>query len=539
MNGNDGGDLEVMFQEALRLHREGKAGEAEPIYRHILSAAPGNPEVHYLLGKALENQNRPEEALKSYHQALSFKPDLAEAYNGMGNIFHRRGAWDTAITCFQAAIKASPGFVGAYVNLGNTLKRKGDPEAAVKWYRKALTIAPDDAAAHNNLGNIFLQKEDLEQAAAHYGAALRREPGYADALNNRGTVYKKEGRFAEALTFYDKALAAAPGFAGAHMNRANILLLRESFHDGWLEYEWRLHIGGESPHFARFLDHVTAKQWDGSPPGETDRRLLVFTEQGLGDTIQFARFLPLLKSRHGWERVVVLCQKALIELLQGFPGVDEVLPFPEDGNYEGSFDKCIPLLSLPAVLGVSDAAALSGTAETGVPYLHVSPESAAQWELDEGVFRIGVTWAGNPHHPNDHNRSCRLVDFAPLARVPNVVFYSMQKGEPSAQAAHPPPGMVLKDVGNRLNRFSDTAALMANLDLVISVDTAPVHLAGALGVPVWTLLPFDPDWRWLLDRSDSPWYPTMKLFRQPKPKDWPSVFAAVKQDLHAAHAPSR
>lgn len=531
MSGNDSTGLEVMFQRALQLHRNGSAGEAEPIYRHILSVAPGNAEVHYLLGLALENRDRPEEALKSYQQAITLKPDLVEAYNNMGNIFHRRGAWDMAIKCFRMAIKTSPGFVDAYVNLGNTLKRKGDLETAVQWYQKALTIAPDHAGAHNNLGNVFLQKEDLEPAAGHYDAALRKEPGYADALNNRGTVYKKEGRFTEALAFYEKALAAAPGFAGAHMNRANILLLRESFHEGWLEYQWRLHTGGEQPQFAQFLDHVMTKKWDGSPPGEKERRLLVFTEQGLGDTIQFARFLPLLKSRHGWERVVLLCQNALIELLEGFPGIDELLPFPGDGNYGGTFDRCIPLLSLPAVLGITDTSAFSGTAETRVPYFFVSPESAAQWELDEGVFRIGIAWAGNPLHPNDHNRSCRLADFMPLARVPGVVFYSMQKGEPSAQAADPPRGMVLKDVSRRLNRFSDTAALMANLDLVISVDTAPVHLAGALGVPVWTLLPFDPDWRWLLDRPDSPWYPTMKLFRQPKAKDWPAVFAAVKNEL--------
>jgi len=305
-----------------------------------------------------------------------------------------------------------------------------------------------------------------------------------------------------------------------HWNLALALLVQGHFPEGWEEYEWRWKTKGLlSP---RQL--LPQPLWDGRPLA--GRAILLHAEQGLGDTIQFIRYLPLVAQRGG--RVIVECQPELQRLVQA---MTPDIPVLARGQPLPDFAFQCPLLSLPKALGTTLA-----TIPATVPYLHADAQNVQMWRdrlAGHGsALKVGLIWAGNPHHKNDRNRSVKLASLAPLAQVPGVQFYSLQKGAAAAQAKTPPPGMDLIDRTDDLQDFADTAAMIANLDLVIAVDTSVVHLAGALAKPVWTLLPYCPDWRWLLKRQDSPWYPTMRLFRQPEIGDWDSVI----QQLAAALA---
>jgi hypothetical protein len=265
--------------------------------------------------------------------------------------------------------------------------------------------------------------------------------------------------------------------------------------------------------------------WDGkSLNGKT---ILVHTEQGFGDSIQFVRYLPMVKAQGG--RVIFECQQSLCRLLRSCNGIDEIIEKTSANKLSIQPDVHVHLLDLPGIFGTT-----LNSIPTNIPYITPDPILVDQWasrlNVDEG-FRISIVWAGSPHHARDRNRSCSLADFANLAKVPGLPFYSLQKGYVSIKPDNPPMGIKIVNLDNELHDFADTAAVIANLDLVISVDTAVAHLTGAIGKPVWTLLPFAPDWRWLLKRNDSPWYPTMRLFRQNQPDDWTEVFEQVREKL--------
>jgi tetratricopeptide (TPR) repeat protein len=344
------------------------------------------------------------------------------------------------------------------------------------------------------------------------------QPDFPEAHNNLGNAHRDQGRLEEAHACFARALELRPDYADAHWNRALLWLLQGDFEKGLPEYEWRWQLKD----FRRRAH--SQPLWNGAPLGE--QTLLLYAEQGLGDTVQFIRYAALARRHCG--RIVVQCQPPLARLLAGYPGVDQLVP---EGVPLPPFDAHAPLLSLPRLLGTT-----LDTIPANIPYLHADPGLVALWrdELASGAgFKVGIAWQGSTKYRADRWRSMPLAQFEPLARVPGVRLFSLQKGFGREQVHG--AGFPVTDLGGRLDEahgaFMDTAAVLKNLDLVITSDTVIAHLAGALGVPVWVAVPFLPDWRWLLEREDSPWYPTMRLFRQAQPGRWDEVFQLLAEAL--------
>ena len=391
-------------------------------------------------------------------------------------------------------------------------------------------MQPDNAATHSNLGNALRFQGKLDEAIASYQQALRLQPDYADAHSNLGNSLRDQGLIDEAIASYQRALQLKPDYAEAHLNLSMPLLLRGNFDQGWAEYEWRWRFKGFLPKGAS-RPPTTDRDWDGSPL--RGRSILLHAEQGLGDTIQFIRYASLLKES-GAARITLVCPPSLQRLLSRCPDIDQIVtgsPFPD-------FDVCAFLLSLPRPLGTLSIEAIPAK----VPYLDCAPELVERWdarlaELGAGRpgLRVGIAWQGYPGHKGDLWRSVRLEQFAALAEHPGIHLISLQQG-PGSEQLEKTPGLALP-IGPELADLAETAAVIRCLDLVISVDTAVAHLAGALAAPVWLALPMVPDWRWLLERPDSPWYPTMRLFRQEKRGEWNEVFGRIKDALSAAYPP--
>lgn len=391
--------------------------------------------------------------------------------------------------------------------------KAGKFQVAVSLIESAISQRPLDSSLYSNCGEAYRRLGNLDRAFQSLQRALELDSQNADAWCNYGNACREMGRISEAIAAYRKAIAIDGGHANAHYNLGLALLVSGNFLEGWQEYEYR----------CKTIAHLQPREyrqprWAGQSLAK--RTILVYHEQGLGDTLQFARYLPLL-SRQG-AHVILECHPALHRLLQCLEGIQCILP----GDALPPFDYHIPLLSLALVFGT-----VENSIPMEVPYLKPPAEISRVWRerVSEtaAARRIGICWAGNPQHVNDRNRSCRLSILAPLGQIQETIFYSLQKGEAAEQARYPIAGMKIIDFTDELQDFADTAAHIENLDLVVSVDTAVAHLAGAMGRPVWLLVPFDPDWRWLLARDDSPWYPTMRLFRQAARRNWNSVSKAL------------
>ena len=329
------------------------------------------------------------------------------------------------------------------------------------------------------------------------------------------------GRIDEAISHFREAVRLQPGLAEVHWNLSLALLINGQFAEGWKKHEWRFRRGKRStiyPH--RFGIPL----WDGS--SFTGKRLFVHSEQGFGDTLQFIRYLPMVKSFGG--TVIFEAFGPLLEIIRGFAGIDKLVEISPDRRHVENCDYYVPLMTLPMLFATD-----LPTIPTNIPYIFADPEKVEQWKnrINRKGFRIGIVWAGKPAHENDGNRSCAIEQFLTLAGIPGVELYGLQKGDAARQAEALVGTKRIINFDCELKDFSETAAAIENLDLVISVDTALVHLAGAMGNPVWTLLPYAPDWRWLLEREDSPWYPTMRLFRQPARGEWGAVFDKIKGEL--------
>jgi Tetratricopeptide repeat len=383
-----------------------------------------------------------------------------------------------------------------------------------------LNLQPHFPQACNNLGIAHKRQDKLDEAAQWYERALRQRQDYSEAWTNLGNVRREQAHFDEALDCHDRALACDPNSAEAHFNRAQLLLLEADFARGWPEYEWRW----RTPAFPRLT--FTQPRWDGTDLG--GRTILLHAEQGLGDTLQFVRYVPLVKARGG--RVILQCQRPLLRVLAGLDDVDLLVP---QGAPLPPFDVRAPLLSLPGIFGTS-----LETVPNVVPYLQADSNHVERWRRELASldgFKIGIAWQGNPKTAGDKKRSILLSALAPLAQLPGVRLISLQKGPGVDQLGAMARRFPVLDLGTSLDEtsgpFMDTAAVMKNLDLVITSDTAVPHLAGALGVPVWVALPKVPDWRWLLQREDSPWYPTMRLFRQRSIGNWHEVFEGLSSAL--------
>ncbi len=429
-----------------------------------------------------------------------------------------KGQIDEAMSYYQKAIGQNPNHAGAYYNLGVAFQGKGLNDQAILYYEIAIGINKDFTDAHHNLGVAYKEKGDFDEALICFQRVLQLKPNHAGAYYNIGNILAAKGSFEEAMQFYRKTVAMEPENAEAHWNIALLNLMSGNFEEGWKGYEWRWKLKGVSAD-RKFTEPL----WDGTDI--QGRTILLYAEQGFGDSIQFIRYAPLVARRGA--KVIVECQKELAPLFRRIEGIEQVIA---QGDTIPEFDVRYPLLSLPLMFSTT-----LQNIPIDIPYIIADPAMIKKWDdkmaLNDSRIRIGLAWAGDPAYKNDRSRSCSLETFSPLAQFSDISFYSLQKGEASAQANNLPTDIKLLDYTEELYDFSDTAAIIGNLDVVISVDTAVAHLAGALGKPVWILLPFVADWRWMLDREDSPWYPTMKLFRQPAPGDWESVIGRVKESL--------
>jgi tetratricopeptide (TPR) repeat protein len=514
------GLLDAHLGLAAVLRELGRIGELEPCFRHALRQAPGDPELHNMLGVTLRSLARPAEAEACYREALRLAPDFAEAHNNLGSVLSELGRHGEAESGYRAALRLKPDYAEAYSNLGAALLEQGRAAEAEECQRAALRLLPGLAEAHFNLGSALLAQGRTEAAEERYREAVALKPGYADAHFNLGAILFEQRRLAEAEASYQTALARQPVHARAHYNLGHLLLLTGRLEEGWPHYDWRIEAHGAGRR--DFLQPF----WEGESLG--DGVLLLHAEQGLGDTLQFCRYAPVLARR---AKVVFEVPVPLLPLLESnLSGIARIVAA---GDALPPFDAHLPLLSAPHRLGTDLA-----TIPAEIPYLAADPQRCAFWRrrmVGLDGLRVGLVWAGGlgQDQPDavDRRRSMMLEQLSPLADIDGVHFLSLQKGKPAAQALSPPGGMVLHDFTGELADFADTAALVDGLDLVISVDTAVAHLAGAMGKPVWLLNRFDSCWRWLQDRDDSPWYPSLRQFRQPAAGDWASVMTKVKAAL--------
>jgi tetratricopeptide (TPR) repeat protein len=495
----------------------GSPAEAIPHYARALESLPDTPEIHNNLGNAHLALGQPEAAVSSFRAALERQPGYAEALANLGGALERLERVEEAEACCREALRLRPGLAEAWCNLGNLRHLQKRFAEAGECCRKALRYRPRHPESWNNLGNALRQQDRFEEALQCYREALRLRPQWADAQANLGAALNDQGRFQEALACYEEALRINPRHPDARLNRALLLLLLGHMEDGWREYEWRWEQREIQPR------PLAQPAWDGSPLN--GRTLLVTAEQGLGDAIQFIRYLPLIERKGS--RVLLECPARLAPLLGNLPGADAVIA---SGRELPAFDVQAPLLSLPRLLGNARV--------PDPPRLLPDPRAVRDWGRrlpPDGTMRIGLCWTGNPDQANNRKRSVPVESLRALSEAGGVTWFSLQKG------AEAPPGW-LRQIEDPSGTLSDTAALIMHLDLVISVDTMIAHLAGALGKPVWILLPFVPDWRWLLKRHDSPWYPSARLFRQDGWGNWASVVQSVGRALAAEagkHCPSR
>ncbi|MEA3225574.1 MAG: tetratricopeptide repeat protein [Planctomycetota bacterium] len=518
--------LDPDFAEAYNhvgvvLSKQEQYAEAVANYKQALRINPGYAEVHNNLSIALKAMGQLNEAVESCRRALELEPDFAQAYFNLANAMRDQGGCDEAIANYGHALKIDPDYAEVYNNLGILLNDLDRSDEAAENYQRAIRLKPDYAEAYNNLGIVFKNRGRLTDAIVNYERAIQLEPQFFEAYYNLANTLKEQGHCDQAIENYGRAIEIKPGYAQAHWNRSHAFLLKGEFTKGWQGYEWR-----RDPELEIFTYPHRHRQarWDGSD--FVGKRLLVHCEQGLGDSLQFMRYLPMVKALGG--TVIFEAWKPLHGILQDSEDIDELLELSFERKTDVDFDLHISLMDLPAVFGTTLEAI-----PAEVPYVCPEPQKVEHWRgrLDDSSFNVGIVWAGSPQHGNDHNRSCPLELFAPLAAIERVQLYGLQKGEAAGQAEGLSQVIAIENLSKDLHDFADTAGVLENLDLVISVDTAPAHLAGAMGKPTWLLLPFAPDWRWMLERTDSPWYPTMRLFRQEKWGDWNSVFEDMVEEL--------
>jgi tetratricopeptide (TPR) repeat protein len=487
--------------------------------------------AHYNRGNALKELRRWEDALAGYDRALSLNPAHPQAHSNRGIVLAELGRLEASVAGFDAAIALRADFAQAHYNRANVLCAQRQWGAALQGFDRAIALERNYAEAHSNRGFVLHELRRLDESLESCNRAIELKPDYVEAYCNRGSVLVALRRVAEALSSYDRALDINPDHAQAHVNRALALLLAGDFERGWAENEWRWK--DRSGWVIREKRNFRQPQWLGtvSPAGKT---ILLQSEQGYGDTLQFCRFAPILANLGA--RVILEVPRALETLLESLNGVAHLVV---QGESLPHFDMFCPLLSLPLALKTT----LSNI-PAEVPYLAVGEDRRRVWRDKLGQrrrLRIGLSWSGGfrAARPElwsvNERRNIPLAKFAVLENL-EADFYSVQKGEPaeSELATLLASGWDGPDIANfagEVGDFADSAALIEQLDLVISVDTAMAHLAGALGKPVWILNRFDACWRWLLNRDDSPWYPTARLYRQEQPGDWDSVLRTVARDL--------
>jgi tetratricopeptide (TPR) repeat protein len=493
---------------SLGLIAQGRADHAAAagLFRRALALEPGAADMHNNLGVSLGALGRREDAVACYRQALVLRPDYAKACLNLGAAFIDTEALAEADEYLNRAATLDPKLPEAPYNLGNLAEKRGDHAAAAESFRRAAALRPKFYEAHNNLGAVLLKAGDAAGAHASFERALALKPDEPEAHHNLSRALADLGRYDEALASCRRATAADPAHAQANFSEAVLLLVQGRLREGFEKYEWRWKLGTLVPR------NFPVPLWNGEDLA--GRTILLHGEQGYGDAIHGLRYVPLVAARGA--RVVLEVPPPLTRLAARLPGVAELVA---GGQALPRFDLVCPLLSLPRAFATT-----LETIPAEVPYLSAEPEAIAQWRqsLDGRGFKVGIAWAGSPLHRSDAQRSIDIETLEPLLRIDGVRWFSLQVGEHAADLTRLAPGRVT-DLAPRLTDFAETAAAIANLDLVITVDTALAHLAGATARPAWVMLRRPPDWRWMLDRDDSPWYPTLRLFRQRERGDWDEV----------------
>ena len=547
-------NLQHMMNTALQHHQHGRLSEAEQIYRQILDANPRHADCLHLLGMiayhagdletaadligkaiaihgtgtsyyvnlgtVLQAQGKLDEAVAQYRHALTLKPNLAEIHVNLGNVLLAQGELDESVACFERALALKPDSAEAHNNLGNALQRQGKLEHALAIYERALAIKPDYAEVHYNMGSVRREQDRLDEAVACYHLALDLRPDYPEAHYNLGNVFREQGKVDEALAEYGIALTQRPDYAQAGFGEALAQLLQGNFTVGWQNYERRW----------KSMDHDTPRR-DYTQPlwaGEklASGRLLLWGEQGIGDEIMFAGLIP--EAIRTGNRCILDCNSRLKPLFaRSFPSVEVVSGCGPGSHSELEIVSQIPSASLPGLFRKTG----SDFGATTSPFLIADPavRDRLRTRYDDGRRLVGLAWYTNSAKTGRF-RCMDLSQLAPLFAQTDFRWISLQYGDHSElekQVVQTGAPILIDHEVDQLSDMDLFAAQVAAMDLVVTIDNSTAHLAGALGVPVWVLLPFAPDWRWMLDREDSPWYPTMQLFRQPKPGDWRSVAEKV------------
>jgi len=484
-----------------------RLGEAETAYRRALVEHPDDPGLLRNLGAVLYRQGLLEGAIVQYRRAIVRAPDDAPALRLLGLVLHEAGHLDEAAAIYRRcfALDAADHVIAS--NLGACLSELGALDEAIAACEHALLLKPDHAPAWTNLGIIFEKQERAEEAVAAHRCAVVADPGYAKGHANLAVALRNAGEIDAALAASHRAVALDPEQPLAQYNHAHFLLMNGDLLNGFEAYRWRRKCKTLSDGDPEF----TEPEWQGELL--EGRTLLLFAEYGLGDALHFVRYLPMVAAKGG--RIILQVQPALVALLRQFPDVTVIAR----GETLPPFDLQLPLMSLPRIFGTT-----LDTIPADIPYLHPDPAKLSRWRAalaDVTALKVGVVWAGNARHRGDRQRSLPAASMLPRLVMPGVQLYSLQKEpRPEDGEALAALGEDIIDLAPALGDFADTAAAVAALDLVMAVDTSVAHLAGALGRPVWMLTPYALDWRWLRDREDSPWYPTMRLFRQRSPREW-------------------
>ncbi len=568
------------------LNQLGRHDEALAVCDQAIALKPAFAEAYYNRGNALYGLGRPDEALASYEQAVAIRPDFAEAWSNRGNVLQHLGRLGEALASCDQAVARKPNYAPAHYNRGNALYDLGRfdqalasydkaiglkpdyaqafynrakaladlkrPEDALASYDRATALKPDYAQAWCNRGNLLNDAARFEEALASYDKAIGLKPDCAEAWSNRGTAFQYLNRLDEALSNHDKALALNPDYAEAHCNRGSVLnclkrpgealasfnraiALRPDFaqayfnramtelglgdmESGWRDFEWRRKIVEMSGNRAFPRPLLT------SLADVRGKTVLVHFEHGFGDTIQYCRYLVPL--HQAGATILFHTQEQLKSLVQS---LDAPVTFAALDDPSLAYDYQVPLMSLPLVFKTT-----LKTIPSQTPYLSADAGLVEKWRerLGGGGFKIGICWMGDMAHIKGHNGRFFPVDcFEPLSKLPDIRLISLQKGEGEKQLENLPPGMTVERPGDDWKSFADTAAIIKNLDLVITTDTVIANLAGALGVPTWVAIQAVPDWKWMFGRSDSPWYPAIRLFRQKEDGDWKTVFDDIKDAL--------
>lgn len=581
-------DWDALFDIAVEQHQSGQLESAQEIYARILQANPGQINARYLLGTVLLQLGKCAESVAQLEPILSHRQDIPDLHNNLGIAYHALERWDDAINAFQRAIALKSNYQQAHFNLAMLLEERGDLhrsehcyrqaseldlndpqclfnlghvlkclerwedaedaylrlssltpdnldvlinlgyvqvrqerlEQAVETFHRILLQAPDYAEVHNNLSYVFERMGHLEDAIDSARKAIRLKPNFPEGFNNLGTAYRTSGMIDEAVDAFDAAVRLQADFPLARFNLGTSQLLNGDFLNGWPGYEFRTSLIREPFQSSR-------PRWQGEPM--RNRRLLICSDQGFGDAIQFIRYLPRLRERIGAE-ITFLTPPPLARLFDGLPGIDHLAI---EGESDHEFDCWVPLLSIPGLIGLDFSSIQTGPA----PYLAPDPELIDFWksmlpDWSKSLFKVGVVWQGNPRQSRDRLRSCPLATFSRFFDREGIAIVSLQQDPAGLSQLKTAdlPGPVI-EWGSRFSDFADAAAALQVVDLVVTVDTAMCHLAGALGRPTWTLLAASADWRWFKDRDDSPWYPTMRLFRQPVWGDWNAPLDQVAREL--------